>query len=114
MDIDIRMEASEINCLRNICSLRRTDRVPNVEIRRRCGKHVSVSQRIDQGMQKWFGHVERMGDERMAKRVYESDVRGVRGRGGPRKCWMDGAKEVLARKDLNIQEAKVRVQDRNE
>ena len=32
-----RMEAVEMNCLRNICSLRRNDRVPNVEIRR-CGK----------------------------------------------------------------------------
>ena len=31
-----RMEAVELNCLRNICILRRTDRVLNVEIR--CGK----------------------------------------------------------------------------
>ena len=55
----------------------------------------------------------RMRDERMAKRVYESDVRGVR-RGRPRKFWMDGVKELLARKGLNIQEAKVNVQDRND
>ena len=55
-----------------------------------------------------------MGDERIAKRVYESDMRGVRRRGMPRECWMNGVKEVLARKGLNIQEAKVRVQDRNE
>ena len=32
-----RMEAVEMNCLSNICGLRRIDRVPNVEIRRRCG-----------------------------------------------------------------------------
>ena len=106
------MERSE-NCLRNICGLRRTDRVPNVEIRR-CGKNVSVSQRIDQGVLRWFGHVKRMGDERMAKRVCESNVRGVRRRERPRKCWMDGVKEVLARKGLNIQKAKVSMQDRNE
>ena len=43
----------------------------------------------------------------MAKRVYESDVRGVR----RRECWSDGVTEVLARKGLNIQ---VSVQDRNE
>ena len=54
-----------------------------------------------------------MGDERMAKIVYESDVRGVRRRGRPRKCWMDGLKEVLARKGLNIHEAEVSIQDRN-
>ena len=40
-----RMEAVEMNCLRNICGLRRIDGVPNVEVRR-CGKNVSVSQRI--------------------------------------------------------------------
>ena len=71
------MEADEINCFWNICSLRRIDMVLNVEIRRRCGKNVSASQRIDQGVVSRFVHVERMGDERIAKRVHESDVRGV-------------------------------------
>ena len=36
-----RIEALEINYLRNMCVLRRIDRVLNVEIRR-CGKNVSV------------------------------------------------------------------------
>ena len=109
-----RMEADKMNYLRNICGLRRIGGVPNVEIR--CGKNVSVSQRIDQGVLRWFGHVEGMGDERMAKRVYESDVRGVKRRGRLRKRWMDGVKGVLARKGLNIHKAKVSisVQDRNE
>ena len=40
-----RMGAVEVNCLRNICGLRRIDRVPNVEIRR-CGKNVSVRELI--------------------------------------------------------------------
>ena len=70
--------------------------------------------KCESGVLRWFGYVERMEDERMAKRVYESNVRGVRRRGRPRKCWMDGVKEVLARKGLNIQEAKVSLQDRNE
>ena len=61
-----------------------------------------------------FRHVERMGDERMAKIGYECDVRGVRRRGRPGKCWLDGIKEMLARRGLNIQEAKVSMQDRNE
>ena len=109
-----RMEAVEMNCLRSICGLKKIDRFLNVGIRRRCGKNVSVSQRIDQGVLRWFGHVEGMTDERMAKRVYECDVRGVRRKGSLRKCWMNGVKDVLTRKGLNIQEAKVSVQDRNE
>ena len=108
-----KMEAVETNCLRNICGLTRIDRVPNVESRR-CGKNVCMSQRIDQGVLRWFGHVERMGDERMANRVYESVVRSVRRRGRPRKCCMDGVKVVLARKGLNIREEKASVQDRND
>ena len=30
-----------------------------------CGKNVSVSQRMDQGVLRWFVHVERMGNERV-------------------------------------------------
>ena len=60
----------------------------------------------------FFHMFERMGDKRMAKGVYESDVSGVRRRGRPIKCWMDEVKEMLAKKGQNIQEAKVSVQDR--
>ena len=47
-------------------------------------------------------------------REYESDVRGARKGGRLRKCWLDGVKEVLPRKGLKIQEAKVSMQDRND
>ena len=40
------VEAVEMNCLRNICSLGRINKVLNVEIRRRCGKNVSVRELI--------------------------------------------------------------------
>ena len=109
-----RIEAVEMNCLRNICGLTRMDRVPNAEIRRMCGRKVSVGQRVDQSVLRWYGHVERMGDERLVKRVYESEVRGVRRRGRPRKCWMDGVKETLGKRGLSLQEAKASVQDRSE
>ena len=69
---------------------------------------------MNQGVLRWFGHVERMADERLVKRVYGSDIRGVRCRGRPRKVWMDGVHEILGRRGLNIQEAKECVQDRSE
>merc|ERR1712002_540859 len=98
---------------RNICGRRRIDMVPNVRIREMCGKNVGVSERMDQGVLRWFGHVERMGNDRLVKRVYDSEVRGVRRRGRPRKSWMNGVNETLGRKGFNIQEAKDSVQDRN-
>ncbi|EJW91123.1 hypothetical protein EVA_20770 [gut metagenome] len=69
---------------------------------------------MDQGVLRWFGHMERMGEERLVKRMYDSVVRGVRGRGRPRKCWLNGVQEVLTKKGLDIQEARVCVQDRCE
>ena len=58
------------------------------------------------------GHLTSCGD--FLSGVYESEVTGVRRRGRPRKSWMNGVKEALERKGLNIQEAKVSVQNRNE
>ena len=107
-----RIEAVEMNCLRNVCGVRRIDRVSNVEVRRRCGKYRSVNQKIDQGLLRWFGHVERMGSERMVKRVYESEAEGNRGRGRPRKGWLEGVREVLGSRGLSVEEARVRVHDR--
>ena len=46
-------------------------------------------------MKRWFGHVERMDDERMAKKVYDPGVEEGRGRGRPTEVWMDGVKEAL-------------------
>ena len=35
---------------------------------------MSVLERIERNMLKWFGHVERMGEERLVKRVYLANV----------------------------------------
>merc|ERR1711905_9716 len=63
-----KVEAVEMSCLRCICGVRRMDRISNVEIRRRCGKTVGVGERMDQGVLRWFGHVERMEEEAMRKK----------------------------------------------
>ena len=44
----------------------------------------------------WFGHVERMDGERMARRIYDSGIEGGRGRGRPNRGWMDGLVSVLS------------------
>ena len=94
--------------------MRRINRVRNEEIRRRCRKKASVSERMDQSTLRWFGHVERMEDDRLAKKVYILEMQGPRCRGRPHKRWMYGVKEVLCKRDLTLQEAKECVQDRRE
>ena len=47
-------------------------------------------------MLKWFGHVERMVEERLVKRVYRANVEGNRGR--------DEVKDLLLGRGLNERE----------
>ena len=61
---------------------------------------------MDQSPLRWFGHVERMADGRLTKKLYEMEMQGLRCRGSPRKGWMDGVKEVFSERDLAIQEAR--------
>ena len=60
---------------------RMDDRVRNEVVRERVGVPEKLSGRVDRKVLKWFGHVERMGSERMTKRVYMSEVEEQRGRG---------------------------------
>ena len=46
--------------LRGLLCIRRMDRVPNARIRELCGEKKGLDKRIDEGVFRWFGHVERM------------------------------------------------------
>ena len=46
------------------------DKVPNVQIRELYGVPKGLDERIDEGVLQWFSHVERMENDRIAKRVY--------------------------------------------
>ena len=65
-----------------------------------------LSKRVDQKVLKWFGHIERMGIERIIKRVYMSEVEGERGRGRPPYRWKDGVKRACAERDMGVEEAR--------
>ena len=51
--------------MRNICCIRRIDRVKSSIVRERCGCELSVLERIERNVLKWIGHMERMGEERL-------------------------------------------------
>ena len=58
------------------------------------GVQNKLSGRVENCALKWFGHVDRMDDERMADRVYDSGLQGRQGRGRPTRVWMDGVNDV--------------------
>ena len=47
----------------------RVGRMRNTIIRERCGYELSVRERIERNVLKWFGHVEGMEEERLVKSV---------------------------------------------
>ena len=70
-----------------------------------------MSEQMDQCILRWFGHIERMEDNRLARKVYESEMQGPICRGRPCKGWIDGVKEVLSKRSLNIQKAEECIKD---
>ena len=57
--------------------------VRNDEVHRMAGTSEDVTVRMKKNVLSWFGHVKRMSDERMAKKIYDGKVSGKRGRDLP-------------------------------
>ena len=93
-----RMRAEQMDNFRGLLGIRRMDRVPNAQIRELCGVM-------------WYGHVERMERDRIAKRVYVGECADSSSVGRPRKKWIETVKECLKKSGLNIRQAKRMVQD---
>ena len=74
----------EMKCLISFVEVSRMDRVRNEKVRRRAGIEMELASGADQRVLRWFGHVERMDEYRMARRVLMAEVSGGRVRGRPR------------------------------
>ena len=72
---------------------------------------MSVLERIERNVLKWFGHVERMGEERLVGRVYRANMEGNRGRGRPQRRWIDTVKDCLKKRGMDIREARRMLHD---
>ena len=78
------------------------------------GVKEEMSKRVDQKVLKWFGYVQRMGDERLTKKVYNSEVVGERGVGRPRYRWIDGVKEACEERKIGLATARWKCRNRSE
>ena len=90
------------------------DRVRNEEVRRSSGIEMELASSADQRVLRWFGHVERMDDYRMARRVLMAEVSGGGVRERPRLGWMDGVKVALGNRGMTVEAARQCANDRKE
>ena len=60
-----------------------------------------LASREDQRVLRWFGHVERMDEYRMARRVLMAEVSG-----GQRLGWVDGVRVALGDRGMTVEAAR--------
>ena len=82
------------------------DKVKNEEVCRSAGIEMELASRADQRVLRWFGHVERMDEYRMTRRVFIAEVSGVLVRGRPRLGWMDNLKVAFGNRGMTVEAAR--------
>ena len=76
-------------------------------IRRKRGV-VDVIEKVREAILRWHGHVERKDAAEPVRSIMEMEIKGNRGRGQPKKRWMDCIKEDLTVKKLTTDMARER------
>ena len=104
----------EITGLRSLAGELRMDRVRNEEVQRRAGLEKELASRAGQRVLRWFGHVERMDEYRMIRRVLMAEVSGGRVRGRPRLGFTDGVNVSLGNFGMTMEAARQCARDRKE
>ena len=92
-----RLNVFHMNCLRRICRLSRRNKVRNKSILDMC-RTDDIAMMLHMNRLRWLGHVARMHENRVPKRLLFSYVSGRRSRGRPRKRWTDVVKNDLKQK----------------
>ena len=107
-----RIRAVQMDNFRGLLGIIRMDKVPNVRIRQLRGFTKGVNEKIDEGVFRWFGHVERMVNM-IAKRAYVGECAGSLSVGRLWKRWIDTVKNCLKKRGLGVRQARRMMHDRN-
>ena len=108
-----KLNVFEMKCLRSMTGVSRLDRVRNEVARARTGVRSELAARV-MNVLRWFGHVERMDNEQLLKKVMNVKVDGRSARGRPRFGWMDEVERALNDRRMDMREASECARNRNE
>ena len=110
-----KLNVFEMKCQRSMTGVSQLDRIRNEVVRARTGVRRELTARVDiPNVLRWFGHVERMDNERLLKKVMNAKVNRRSARGRPRFGWMDGVKTALNDRRMDVREASECAKNRNE
>ena len=60
-----------------------------------CDIRDSVGDRMGRATLRWFGHIERMNEELLTRRIYVRSIEGKKMKGIPRKQWLQHVDDVM-------------------
>ena len=89
-----RIEVNEMRMLRWMCGVTRKDTIRNEHIRGTT-KVVQASRKITERRLKWYGHVMRMEEDHVVRRVMTKPIPGKWKRGRPKTRWKDVCKRDM-------------------
>lgn len=108
-----KIQATEMKYLRRVKGVTRTDRNRNQDIRNELGVQ-SIFEFIDRRKLSWWGHMQRMGDTRTVKRVWQTKTDGKRRRGRPRLTWDGSVGKILADRGVSWNQAAVMARNKKD
>jgi len=106
-----KLTTCEMRCLRKAVNKTRRDHMRNEEIRRTVGT-TPVVKFIEKQRLKWFGHLMRMNPMSPAARAYNLRMESSRGRGRPRRRWIEGVTDTLRLHNITAYQATERALSR--
>jgi len=105
-DLQRRIQAVEMRCLRRLLGISYKDHVTNNEVRRKITQQVRDYEDLLTTAKKrklrWYGHVTR--SEGLAKTILQGKVQGKRRRGRQRRKWANDIRD-WTRKDFSVTQA---------
>ena len=91
--------------VKRLFSVTRRDKMRNETVRGILCQETTLVDRIAERRLNWFGHVSRMGSERLPAKALHCYINEKRNEGRQPKKWMDNVKEDMEAKKLNVQQA---------
>lgn len=105
------INAAEMKQLRKIAGKTKLDRERSENIRNVL-RQEPIEKKIEKRKLNWYGHITRMDENRLVKKVTEAKRQGKRRRGRPRKGWMEQIQEIGTKRGKTVLQMKEMAADR--